>query len=220
MLAEVSILTIIQLSWRPLSSEKRSITADYGSLWWIVKCGGLDTIVLRAVRMCGKSTTMNIDIEVYTIFRRIEYRMKSLISIRILRSKMSSEEIDGYVWPKRCVILRANRCNRQKYYDEWQHRELGYISKFQSSHICRSWVFRGAFRIRRCRIWRNDIVYINGAKATVTEYVGRTSVAIAQSSTSDRSIGPTLKEDISSEWEDVFYRKRWHRIFIRIFKLD
>jgi len=93
-----------------------------------VKCGGLDTIVLRAVRICGKSTTMNIDIEVYTIFRRIKYRMKSLISIRILRSKMSSEEIDGYVRPKRCVILRANRCNRRKYYDEWQHRELGYIS--------------------------------------------------------------------------------------------
>ena len=94
----------------------------------IVKCGGLDTTVLRAVRICGKSSTMNIDVGVYTIFRRIKYRMKSSISIRILRSKMSIEEIDGDVRPKRCVILRANRCNRRKYYDEWQHRELGYIS--------------------------------------------------------------------------------------------
>ena len=33
----------------------------------IVKCGGLDTIVLRANRICGKSATMNIDIEVYAI---------------------------------------------------------------------------------------------------------------------------------------------------------
>jgi len=55
-----------------------------------VKCGGLDAIVLRANLISGKSATMNIDIGVYTIFLRIRWRMKSLISTRILRLKKSS----------------------------------------------------------------------------------------------------------------------------------
>jgi len=39
-----------------------------------VKCGGLDAIVLRSNCICGKSATMNIDIEVYAIFLRIKWR--------------------------------------------------------------------------------------------------------------------------------------------------
>jgi len=73
-----------------------------------VKSGRLDAIVLRTNTTSGKSATMDIGIEVYATFLRVKWRKKSLISTRILRSKKSGEEIDGCVWPKRCVILRAN----------------------------------------------------------------------------------------------------------------
>ena len=139
-------------------------------------------------------------------FRYVFYVRKC----RVRRSMVMYDRND--VWFYALIGTTAESATMNGNIGTWLH--------FQSSHICRSLVFRGAFRIRRCRIWRDDMDCVNGAKATVTEYVCRTSVAIAQSSMNDRSIGPTLKEDVSSEWEDVFYRRRRHRMFIRIFKLD
>ena len=65
---------VVRLQQQPNLMEWEDMLC-WRSIWWIVKCGGLDTIVLRTNRICGKSATMNIDIEVYAIFLRIKWRM-------------------------------------------------------------------------------------------------------------------------------------------------